>query len=104
MSSRISIALDCMGGDFGPSAVVPAALLALKKHSDLDLILVGNDEAIYAELGKKGSKDHPAITVQHASQVVTSNELPSHALRGKKDSSMRVAINMVKEGKANACA
>lgn len=101
MSSRISIALDCMGGDFGPGTVVPAALVALRKHPDLDLILVGNEEAIYSEL--KDKKNHPAITVQPASQVVSSSELPSHALRGKKDSSMRVAINLVKEGRANAC-
>jgi len=100
MSSQISIALDCMGGDFGPSIVVPAALLALKKHTDLELILVGDKEAIYAEL--KANKNNPAISVQHTSQVVSSNELPSLALRGKKDSSMRVAINKVKEGVANA--
>lgn len=92
-----------MGGDFGPKIVVPAALLALKKHSALELILVGIEDEINTELKSKGSLNHPDISVKHASQVVSSNELPSLALRGKKDSSMRVAINLIKEGKANAC-
>jgi glycerol-3-phosphate acyltransferase PlsX len=98
-----TIALDAMGGDYGPSVVVPAALDALARHKDLSLILVGQQEAIEAALKNAGGQSSERLTIHHASQVVGSSEMPSLALRGKKDSSMRVAINLVKEGKAQAC-
>lgn len=101
-NSQVTISLDCMGGDFGPSVVVPAALDALSRHKHLSLILVGDETAIQQELGDAASKYSSRISVQHASEVVGSDEAPSLALRGKKDSSMRVAINLVKEGKAQA--
>lgn len=100
--SQVTISLDCMGGDFGASIVVPAALLALKKHKHLSLILVGDEQAIKKELGDNAEKLSSRIQTQHATQVVGSDEAPSLALRGKKDSSMRIAINLVKEGKAQA--
>ena len=91
-----------MGGDFGVSIVIPAALDALAKYKHLSLILVGDETAINKELGDKAAQFSSRIQIQHATQVVGSSEAPSLALRGKKDSSMRVAINLVKEGKAQA--
>jgi glycerol-3-phosphate acyltransferase PlsX len=93
-----------MGGDFGPKVTVPAALLTLEKHKNLHLILVGNESLIRHEL--KTQKNHLAVNrlqVLHASEQVAMDELPSIALRTKKDSSMRVSINLIKEGKAKAC-
>ena len=104
MAKKITtIALDAMGGDYGPSIVVPAALAALSRHKNLSLILVGQQDAIESALKNAKGETSDRFSVHHASQVVGSSELPSLALRGKKDSSMRVAINLVKEGKADAC-
>ena len=90
-----------MGGDHGPGVVVPAALNFLKRDQECRLILVGREEAIRAHLPPGGVTDR--IAVQHATQEVGMDELPSRALRGKKDSSMRVAIDLVKQGRADAC-
>lgn len=93
-----------MGGDHGPHVVVPAAIDALKTHPSLKISLVGLADSIEAELkGFSGQFDQNAVKIVHASQVVGMDEAPALALRSKKDSSMRVAINMVKEGKADAC-
>ena len=102
-TQTITVALDCMGGDFGPSVVVPAAIKALARHPDLNLILVGQEPVVLEAMKEQGRNPNERLRVQHASQVVASNELPSLALRGKKDSSMRVAINLVKNGEAQAC-
>ncbi|MBT8123019.1 MAG: phosphate acyltransferase PlsX [Gammaproteobacteria bacterium] len=103
MDSRVTIALDAMGGDFGSSIVVPAAVLAARKNPDVDFILVGDEAEIRAALDKAGSAGDSQLHVQHATQTVEMDELPSHALRNKKDSSMRVALNQIKEGRAHAC-
>lgn len=103
MNTETTIALDCMGGDFGVPVVVPAALKALRQYPELNLILVGQQDEIEAELAKQKQATGTRLTIQHASEVVGSDEPPSQALRGKKDSSMRVAINLVKEGSAQAC-
>jgi len=103
MSSRITIALDVMGGDVGCDVVVPAAMLALGKHPDVDIILVGDAETLQQALVRADATGNPHLAVRHASQQVGMDELPSHALRNKKDSSMRIAINLVKEGAAHAC-
>lgn len=95
------IALDAMGGDFAPSATVEGALEALAEEKDLSVILVGNEEQIRAELEKRGSKNMP-VSVHNASQVVDMDESPLTALRRKKDSSIRVAIDLVKSGGADA--
>ncbi len=92
-----------MGGDFGPSVVIPAALDAIAKYPDLALHLVGNQELIMLELRKRNANVGGALTIRHTTQTVEMDELPSQALRGKKDSSMRVAINLVKEGVVQAC-
>jgi len=99
MTARIAI--DCMGGDHGPSVTVPAALRFLVDHPAANLILVGREEAIRPLLG--GQAANPALRVVHASEVVEMDESPALALRNKKDSSMRVAINLVKAGEADAC-
>jgi glycerol-3-phosphate acyltransferase PlsX len=102
MNPTVTIALDAMGGDHGPSVTVPAAVSILAKHSDLKLIIVGRQEVL-APLVKRHAKYGERLRVHHASEEVGSDELPSQALRGKKDSSMRVAINLVKSGEADAC-
>lgn len=101
MPERISIALDAMGGDHGPSVIVPAALAYVKSDPDVSLILVGREAALRAHL--PGREMPRGIEIQPASEEVAMDELPSKALRNKKDSSMRVAIDLVKAGRAAAC-
>ena len=102
MNPRYRIALDAMSGDHGPDVIVPAALQSLRDFDDVELILVG-DEARLSALLKQEGKGSDRLRIQHASQVVGMDEEPAQALRGKKDSSMRVSINMVKNGDADAC-
>ncbi len=97
-----TVALDAMGGDHGTSVTVPAALSILAKQADLRLILVGQEDQLRAELTRLGAADTARLSLQHASQVVDMDEPPAQALKKKKDSSMRVAINLVKAGQANA--
>src|SRR3970040_2297476 len=92
-----------MGGDGGPSVIVPAALYALEKHENLYLILVGQQDALNEVLAKNGTAQSERLQIHHASEVVEMHELPSLALRNKKDSSMRVAIDLVRDGIAKAC-
>jgi glycerol-3-phosphate acyltransferase PlsX len=92
-----------MGGDHGPVVTVPAALAALKRHKRVNLILVGDAQLLAETLASNGSAVSDRISIHHASQVVGMDEKPSQALRSKKDSSMRVALNLVKEGVAQAC-
>lgn len=92
-----------MGGDHGPPVIVPAARQVLASHKNLHLILVGDRDVLERQLQSLGSYDSSRLTIQHASQRVEMDESPAIALRSKKDSSMRVAINLVKEGKADAC-
>ncbi len=103
MSNRVTIALDAMGGDVGYDVVVPAAMLALDQHPGVDFILVGDSGTLQQALIQAGGAGNQRLAIRHASQRVTMDELPSHALRNKKDSSMRIAINLVKEGEAHAC-
>jgi len=102
-SMATMIALDTMGGDHGPSVVIPAALSSLDQHADLKLILVGDSALIEQELKAATADQLRRIEVQHSTQVVAMDEPPAQALRSKKDSSMRVAINMVKDNRADAC-
>lgn len=101
MQHKISV--DAMGGDFGPPVTVPASLKILKKYENISIILVGDSDKIIKILKKKKSLNHPRISVHHTTQVVGMDELPQTALKNKKDSSMRVSINLVKEGAADAC-
>jgi len=99
----VTVAIDCMGGDHGPHVTVPAALDCLARHEGVNVVLVGREDDIAAELRKHGSVVHERVTLHHASEVVEMDEPPAAALRGKKDSSMRVAVNLVKDGTAHAC-
>jgi glycerol-3-phosphate acyltransferase PlsX len=99
----ITIAIDAMGGDHGPHVTVPAALKALEADDQLNIVLVGLQDAIEAELKTRKTATSPRLRIHHASEVVTMDESPQSALKNKKDSSMRVAINLVKSGEANAC-
>ncbi len=100
---EITVAIDCMGGDHGPHVTVPAALNFLKSNSDVDIVLVGLRDAIEAELKARGARSGPRLRVHHASEVVLMDESPALALRNKKDSSVRVAVELVKNGEAHAC-
>jgi len=92
-----------MGGDHGPSVTVPAAISFVNREPDSELILVGLESAIHPQLKKHKAFDHPRLSVVTASEVVAMDDPLEIALRRKKDSSMRVAINLVKENKAQAC-
>jgi glycerol-3-phosphate acyltransferase PlsX len=96
------IALDAMGGDFGPEVVIPAAIHAVKKVKDIHIILVGDEKRLRDSAKKLDIDIDKYFEIQQASQVVEMHEDPRHAVRKKKDSSMRVAINLVKEGRAQA--
>lgn len=103
MATRITIAIDAMGGDIGPSATVAAALNCLRERTDIKLILVGQEDVLRAQLQQLGGTENKQISIRHAPQTVAMDELPSQALRLKKESSMRVGINLVKQGEADAC-
>jgi glycerol-3-phosphate acyltransferase PlsX len=92
-----------MGGDFGPDIVVPAAKKAASTYPDVNFILVGDETVLQPALEKAALAQNPRVRIQHASQKVEMDELPSSALRNKKDSSMRVALDLVKAGTAGAC-
>ncbi|PLX44414.1 MAG: phosphate acyltransferase PlsX [Deltaproteobacteria bacterium] len=94
------IALDAMGGDLGPEVVVEGAVLAARERG-VHVTLVGDRDLLTAELERHDVRGLP-LTIHHASEVVTMDDSPSVALRRKKDSSMRVSLDLVKEGEANA--
>lgn len=98
-----TIALDAMGGDHGVGITVPAALAVHREMPDVTLVLVGNEDVVRQALEQQGVSESDRLQVRHASQVVEMDDDPRKILRSKKDSSMRVAINMVKEGEADAC-
>lgn len=97
-----TIAIDAMGGDFGPDVIIPAAAHVAKKLSGIDIILVGDEEILRASAKLQHIDLDKHFEIKHASQVVEMHEDPRHAVRKKKDSSMRVAINLVKDGQAQA--
>ncbi|MGH8527146.1 MAG: phosphate acyltransferase PlsX, partial [Gammaproteobacteria bacterium] len=97
------IAIDAMGGDHGPPAVIPAAVAALRNHANLHVVLVGDQAILTKALGAEQGVPSTRVSIRHATQQVEMDESPSQALRTKKDSSMRVAIDLVKKGEADAC-
>jgi len=99
----LTIAIDAMGGDFGPQVTIPAALKCLKYNSDLSIILVGDELVLNELLADDLAKYKDRLLVKHASQQVEMDEKPQNALRSKKDSSMRIAINLVRDCEADAC-
>jgi phosphate acyltransferase len=99
----VTVAIDCMGGDHGVRVTVPAAVEWSRRDAGCSFVLVGLQEQILAELQRAGTVPGGRLRVHHASEVVGMDEPPANALRGKKDSSMRVAIDLVKSGEAQAC-
>lgn len=98
MASRIRIAVDCMGGDFGLEVSLPASLKALSKFSDLDITLVGDETKLVSLLGKNRSR----FEIVAAADMVAMSDKPAHALRKKTNSSMRIAIDLLDQGKVDA--
>jgi glycerol-3-phosphate acyltransferase PlsX len=103
VSEPITLAVDCMGGDYGPRVTVAAALEFLADSPDASVVLVGQGDAIDAQLRRRKAQAHARLRVRHTTEVVAMDEPPAQALRGKKDSSMRVAVDLVKDGSAHAC-
>ncbi|MCL4184763.1 MAG: phosphate acyltransferase, partial [Burkholderiaceae bacterium] len=99
----IRIAIDCMGGDHGLPVTIPAAVEFLQQVDDARLLLVGPHEAIAQALAKCRRVDPARLEVRNATEVVAMDDPPAAALRGKRDSSMRVAIELVRSGEADAC-
>ena len=97
------VAIDCMGGDHGVHVTVPAALDVVRGDPETSVILVGRQDAIEGELRRHGAAPGARIAIRHASQIVEMDEAPAAAMRAKKDSSMRVAVNLVEQGDAAAC-
>ena len=97
----MKIALDAMGGDRAPRVIVEGAIQALKEYRDLEVILVGDEKKVKKELSKYRTKGL-SLSIIHASQVVEMDELPTTALRQKKDSSIMVSARLMKERKAQA--
>jgi glycerol-3-phosphate acyltransferase PlsX len=100
---QVTVAIDCMGGDHGAHVTVPAAVNVMRRDSALSVILVGQRDVVERELGRLGATPDDRLKVTHASEIVGMDEAPATALRSKKDSSMRVAANLVEEGLAAAC-
>lgn len=100
----VSIAIDCMGGDYGLKVTLPAALAFARQHPEVQLILVGQKNLIDAQLAQQRQAGgvYPNIQLQHASEVVSMNDSVEVALRKKRDSSLHVAAQTVKSGRANA--
>ncbi|MBV2235750.1 MAG: phosphate acyltransferase PlsX [Sterolibacterium sp.] len=96
----VTLAIDCMGGDHGPGVTVPAALDFLRKDTDCSVILVGREEVISPYLGKAAAQFAGRLRIRHATETVDMTDPVATALRLKKDSSMRVAIDLVKSGEA----
>ncbi len=97
------IAIDAMGGDAGTEMIIEAVSLFLKKSANTHLLLVGDEACINTALQAQGLSNHPRVAIHHTSEVILSDDSPASVLRNKKDSSMRVAIEFVRDGKADAC-
>ena len=92
-----------MGGDFGPKTTIPASVNCLKSNSKLSIILVGDEQVLKSQVADEMSNYPGRLSIHHASETVEMHEAPAKALKNKKDSSMRVAINLVRDGQATAC-
>ncbi|MEK9776382.1 MAG: phosphate acyltransferase PlsX [Quisquiliibacterium sp.] len=99
----VRIAIDCMGGDHGLPVTIPAALSFLRQVPDVSLLLIGREAELQSALASAGPYDAERIVIRAASEVVAMDDPPAQALRGKRNSSMRVAIEAVKAGEAQAC-
>ncbi|MGV3346294.1 phosphate acyltransferase PlsX [Enterobacteriaceae bacterium LUAb1] len=100
--TRLTLAIDAMGGDFGPRVTVPAALQALVSNPSLCLLLVGNPDIIMSLLAKADSEPKARLQIIAAESVIANDAKPAQ-IRNSRGSSMRIALELVKEGKAEAC-
>ncbi|MEL0629488.1 phosphate acyltransferase PlsX [Psychromonas aquatilis] len=100
---NFTIALDAMGGDFGPHISLPASLKSLQKHPNLTLIIVGDSQQITPLLQTYHLSDHTRVKFVHAPEIITMEDDPVLVLRHRSQSSMLVALQLVAEGKADAC-
>ncbi|GMQ47086.1 phosphate acyltransferase PlsX [Vibrio sp. 10N] len=100
---NITVALDAMGGDFGPSVTVPAAVQALSHFPELKVVLVGDAPSINTQLKQLGYQRSPRLEVMHSDRVISNSEKPSFALRNSHDTSMRIALDLVESEHADAC-
>ncbi|MCL9774304.1 phosphate acyltransferase PlsX [Vibrio methylphosphonaticus] len=100
---NITVALDAMGGDFGPSVTVPAAVQALSHFPELKVIIVGDQASIQNQLNELGHQRSSRLTVRHCDRIISNSEKPSLALRHSHDTSMRVTIDLVESEQADAC-
>ena len=98
-----SIVIDAMGGDFGPPVTVPAAIKVLTSIRDVHITLVGVQDAIEREVNKQKNAPLDRIRIVHTDQIVRMDDAPAVALRKKRQSSMRIALDSVKSGDAQAC-
>lgn len=103
MTRAYVVAVDAMGGDHGPSVTIPAAIEALARFPTLELVLVGEQAVLASALAHHRQEKNPRLRIHHASQVVDMHDPVAVALRNKRDSSMRVAINLAHEKKVDAC-
>ncbi len=101
--SVAQIAIDAMGGDFGPHCIVPACIASLAEFPLLQLVLVGQSSLLEELISRHPGVDRSRLRVEHAAEVIGMDERPTSALRGKPDSSMRIALDMVRCGHAQAC-
>jgi glycerol-3-phosphate acyltransferase PlsX len=100
---NVTIALDAMSGDLGAVTAVDAAVSMVRQFDDLSIVLVGDNDVLEPLLKGSALTGRKRLSIRHASEVVTMEDAPAQALRTKKDSSMRVAINLVRDGDAQAC-
>lgn len=98
MSRTITIALDAMGGDNAPVEICKGAFEACQQYNDIEIVLTGDTERI-----KSCLTPHDRIHIEHATEVIDPDEHPANAIRKKKDSSLRVAMEMVRRGDAQGC-
>ncbi|UTV26793.1 phosphate acyltransferase PlsX [Photobacterium atrarenae] len=101
--SGLTVALDAMGGDFGPQVTVPASVQALLQYPSLNVILFGDQQAITEQLSLLNQLKHPRLRIVHCDHVIANDTRPSQALRRSQGSSMRMALEAVAAGQADAC-
>jgi glycerol-3-phosphate acyltransferase PlsX len=103
LAQPLRIAIDAMGGDFGPPVTVPAAVAALEKYPQLEVLLFGRESDLTPIVDECSGQARQRLTLCHCDQVVSMGDKPTQALRGKKNSSMRLAIDSLKAHAVDAC-